>query len=102
MKIGSSKDFILLRKWSLVSKTTFLVFGKCNSIWIGVSYCSESGIQYRKPLSYCSESAVRFGLGFLSARKVEFSIENHFLIARKVQFGLDWGFLVLGKWNSVS
>ena len=79
---------LLLVKCSSLSKTTFLLLGKCSLVRILVSYCSES--------------AIRFGLGFLTARKVHFTIENHFLVARKVQFASDWGFSLLGKYISLS
>ena len=86
---------LLLVKCSSLSKTTFLLLGKCSLVRILVSYCSESAFHYRKPLSCCSESAIRFGFWSLTAQKVHFTVENHFLAARKVKFGSDGGFLLL-------
>ena len=102
LQFGLNFGFLLLGKCIPLLKTAFLVLGICSLVWILASYCSESAFHCRKPLSCCPESAIRFGSGFLTARKVHFTLENHFLVARKVQFGLDRGFLLLGKCISLS
>ena len=48
-----------------------LLLGKCNSLRIGVSYCSESTFHCRKQLSCCSESKIRFGWRFPTAQRVK-------------------------------